>query len=259
MTQERVANALDWSLSKVIRIESGTVNISTTDLRALLQLYGVSEDRIKDLVTLARTAKERAWWSGYKRVLSQPYLDRIGYEAAASIIRQFEPLAIPGLLQTAEYARTYIKELIAPERAGDVDTLVEIRLRRQELLEANEAPLLFFILDEAVVLRQVGGPQVMRRQLQNLVNMTTHPNITIEVVPFSAGVHPGLRGAFTILEFPDPEDDDVLHLESPEGILVTRDLGEQVVTYRENFERLRQVSLGPEGSAVLLNRLAESL
>ncbi|MFC6880511.1 helix-turn-helix domain-containing protein [Actinomadura yumaensis] len=259
LTQDQVAESLDWSLSKVIRIESGAVNISTTDLRALLSLYGVAEERIAELVTLARAARERAWWSGYKKVISQQYYDLIGYESAAAAIRQFEPLVIPGLLQTQEYAHAYISGIISPERRGDVDALVEVRMRRQEILERDHPPLLFFIVDESTVRRQIGGPRVMREQLRHLVELASHPQVVIEVVPFTAGVHPGLQGAFTILEFASAEDDDVLHLESPRDMRVTRDLQEAVVTYRETFEQLRELSLRPEGTAVLLNRLAEEL
>lgn len=259
LTQERVADSLDWSLSKVIRIESGAVNISTTDLKALLSLYNVPEERIDELVALAKAARERTWWSGYKRILSPQYYDLIGYESAASIIRQYENLIMPGLLQTQEYAQEYIANDLPPERAADTEALVDVRMRRQEILEGDQAPKLFFVLDEAVVRREIGGTRVMRNQLRHLVELTNRPHVTIEVVPFSAGANPGLRGSFTILEFPAAEDDDVLHLESPGSMRVTRDLQDAVVTYRERFQRLREVSLRPEGSAVLLNRLADGL
>jgi transcriptional regulator with XRE-family HTH domain len=259
LTQEQVAENLDWSLSKVIRIESGSVGVSTTDLKALLTLYGVSNERIAELVELARLARERAWWSGYRKVISQQYYDFIGYESAAGIIRQYENLALPGLLQTQDYAREYIGRLISRDRAGDVDTLVELRMRRQEILERSDPPVLFFILDESVVRRQIGGPQVMRTQLRHLIDLANRPHITIEVVPFTVGINPGLSGSFTILEFPSPEDDDVLHLESPGSMRVTRDLQDAILSYREDFEELRNMSLHPEGTAVLLNQLAEGL
>ncbi|WP_158581657.1 helix-turn-helix domain-containing protein [Actinomadura spongiicola] len=259
LTQEQVAERLDWSLSKVIRIESGAVNISTTDLRAMLAFYGVAEERINELVQLAKAARERTWWSGYKKILSQQYYDLIGYESAAGIIRQYENLIIPGLLQTQEYAQEYLKNDLPPEHSTDAEALVDVRMRRQEILEIDEGPKVFFVLDEAVVHRQIGGPGVMRDQLRHLIEMTNRSHITIEVVPFTAGANPGLRGSFTILEFPSAEDDDVLHLESPGFMRVTRDLQDAVVTYRERFERLREVSLKPEGTAVLLNRLADSL
>jgi hypothetical protein len=137
--------------------------------------------------------------------------------------------------------------------------LVELRLRRQEIMEGEDPPLLFFILDESTVRRQIGGPQVMRNQLRRLIDLANRPHITIEVVPFTVGVNPGLRGSFTILEFPSPEDDDVLHLENPSSIRVTRERPDAVVSYREDFEELRRMSLHPEGTAVLLNHIAEDL
>jgi transcriptional regulator with XRE-family HTH domain len=256
-TQEQVAENLDWSLSKVIRIESGAVNISTTDLKAILSLYGIDSDRIEELVQLAKAARERTWWSGYRRVLPPQYYDLIGYESAAHIIRQYENLIMPGLLQTQEYAQEYIASDLPPDKAADLDALVEVRMRRQDILDGEGAPTLFFVLDESVVRRQIGGARVMRDQLRHLVELANRPNITIEVVPFSAGANPGR--SFTILEFSSAEDDDVLHLESPGFMRVTRDLQDAVVTYRERFERLREVSLRPEGSAVLLTQLADSL
>ncbi|MGH3241045.1 MAG: helix-turn-helix domain-containing protein [Spirillospora sp.] len=259
LTQEQVADNLDWSLSKVIRIESGSVGVSTTDLKALLTLYGVPEERTAELVEVARLARERAWWSGYRKMISQQYYDRIGYESAAGTIRQYENLIVPGLLQTQEYAHEYISRLIPAESARNVEMLVELRMRRQEILEGEDPPQLFFILDESVVRRLIGGPRMMRTQLRRLIDFANQPHITIEVVPFTVGVNPGLSGSFTILEFSTPEDDDVLYLENPSSMRVTRDRPDTVVAYREDFEKLRRMSLHPEGTAVLLNQLAEQL
>ncbi|MFI0482648.1 helix-turn-helix domain-containing protein [Actinomadura sp. 9N215] len=259
LTQEQVADNLEWSLSKVIRIESGSVGVSTTDLKALLSLYGVPTERIAELVEIARLARERAWWSGYRKIISQQYYDRIGYESAAATIRQYENLIVPGLLQTQEYAHEYISRLISADRAANVEMLVELRMRRQEIIEGDDPPQLFFIFDESVVRRLIGGPRVMRNQLRRLIELANQPHITIEVVPFTVGVNPGLSSSFTILEFPSPEDDDVLYLENPSSTLVTRDRPDTVVSYREDFEELRSMSMRPEGTAVLLNQLAEQL
>ncbi|RAY13662.1 XRE family transcriptional regulator [Actinomadura craniellae] len=258
-TQEQVATALEWSLSKVIRIEAGTVGISTTDLRALLAHYGVADERITEIVALARSARERAWWSSYRKALSQPYTDMIGYESAASILRHFQPLVVPGLLQTSDYAEAITHGLLRPENRSRSEQLIEVRMRRQELLEQPDPPQFYFVIDEAVVHRHVGGQNVMRNQIRRLVELASLPHVTIEVVPFTAGAHMGLGGAFTIIEFPDPEDDDVLSLESERGSVTTRDLHDEVTHYREVFEDLRRVSLRPEGSAVLLSRLADEI
>jgi transcriptional regulator with XRE-family HTH domain len=260
LTQEQVAEAMDWSLSKVIRIEAGSVGISTNDLKALLRHYQVLDpQRTDELVGLARAARERSWWSGYRDVAPPGLLQLIGYETDASIMRNFETLLVPGLLQTEEYARAVIRawEQGAPE--DRVKNLVEIRMRRQELLDRAKPPMLFFILDEAVVRRLIGGKAVMRRQIRRLIEMASTPGITIELVPFSAGAHPGLRGPFVILEF--PVDDDVLYLESAQGDLISRDdlEEEEVLAYREAFEQLRHMSLGPEGSVAYLGKLADEM
>jgi transcriptional regulator with XRE-family HTH domain len=257
LTQEQVASALDWSLSKVIRIEAGSVGISTTDLKALLSVYGIDDQEYIDkLVALGKAARERGWWSNHRDVLSTELLQLIEYESAAAIARNFQPLVVPGLLQTEEYARAILHEHVSGDR---VEALVGIRMKRQELLDRPDGPLLFFVLDEAVIRRLVGGKDAMRRQLVRLVELGRRPNVTIEVVPFSAGAHPGLRGPFVVLEFPDPEDDDVLYLENSGGDLISREESDQVLPYRETFEQLREMSLGPEGSAEYLRQVADGM
>jgi transcriptional regulator with XRE-family HTH domain len=257
LTQDQVASALDWSLSKVIRIEAGSVGISTTDLKALLSVYGIDDQaHIEKLVALGKAARERGWWSNYRDVLSTELLQLIEYESAAAITRNFQPLVVPGLLQTEEYARATLPEYVSVDR---VEALVKIRMNRQELLDRLDGRQLFFILDEAVIHRLVGGKDAMRRQLLRLVELGRRPHVTIEVVPFSAGVHPGLRGPFVVLEFPDPEDDDVLYLENTGGDLISREEPDQVLPYREAFEQLREMSLGPEGSAEYLRQIADRM
>ena len=279
LTQEQAAKAVDWSLSKVIRIEAGSVGISTSDLKALLNLYGIGDpDRTDELVTLAKAAKERGWWSRYSDFLTaanqRELLQLIGYESAASITRNFETLLLPGLLQSEEYARAVIRQFAGkatdgePEdanRAGrdrkaQEDKLVEIRMERQaHLLDWPDPPLMFFILDEAVVRRQVGGRAAMARQIRWLLELADRPYVTIEVVPFSEGAYPGLRGPFVVLEFPDAADDDVVYLESPRGDLIRREEPEQVLPYRETFEQLRDTSLGPEKTKTFLADIASEM
>lgn len=141
-----------------------------------------------------------------------------------------------------------------------MNTLVEIRMRRQEQLDRDDPPLLFFILDEAVVRRLIGGKDVMRRQIRYLIEMAAKPHVTIEVVPFSAGTHPGLSGPFVIVEFPDPGDDDVLYLET-RGDLIRGGISEEgeASVYREVFEQLRRLSLGSDGSVEYLGKLADEM
>jgi transcriptional regulator with XRE-family HTH domain len=260
LTQEQVAAAMDWSLSKVIRIEAGSVGISTNDLKALLRLYKIlDEEQTTDLIALARAGRERSWQSAYRDVVPPRLLQLIEYEAAASITRNFQPLLVPGLLQTEEYARASLKQFAAPTTAQRIDAQVEVRMRRQELVDRDDPPLLFFILDEAVTRRMVESAAVMRRQVRRLIELAGRPHITVEIVPFSAGIHPGLQGPFVIYEFPDPADDDVLYLENPLGDVISRDSPEEVLRYRVAFEELRKLSLGRDGSLTYLNYLAKEM
>jgi transcriptional regulator with XRE-family HTH domain len=260
LTQDQVAAAMDWSLSKLIRIENGSVGISTNDLRAILQYYKITDsDRIAELIAMARVARERSWWSEYREVASRPVLQVIEYEAAAIISRNFQPQVVPGLLQTEEYARAVLGQLNPQSSQEQIESLVNIRMRRQELLDRADPPLQFFIMDEAVVRRLVGGKAVMLRQLRRLIEVSAKPNVTVEVVPFSAGFHPGTLGPFVIYEFPDAADDDTVYLENQQGEFINRDNPEEILAYRERFEQLRELSLGPKGSKSYLEKLADEM
>jgi transcriptional regulator with XRE-family HTH domain len=258
-TQDQVAAAMDWSLSKLIRIENGSVGISTNDLKVLLGHYGIVDgDRIEELIALARAAKERSWWRVYSGIASPKLLQFVEYEAAAMITRNFEPLLIPGLLQTEEYAREVIGKLNEQIPKDHLDALVKLRMQRRELLEqGGPPPWYFFIMDEGVVRRLVGGQDVMRRQLRHLTELADKDNVTIEIVPYSAGINRGMHGPFVVFEFPEPEDEDVLYLESPGGDLINRDDQEVIYAYREIFEELRRMSLGKEGTVEFLHELLD--
>jgi transcriptional regulator with XRE-family HTH domain len=222
MTQRDVAAAMDWSQSKLIRIESGAVNISTNDLRVLLGHYGVDSSRIDVLVGVARAAREPTRWSVYKDVATPDLIAFLGYESSASIIRSFEPLLVPGLLQTEEYARAVIS--VIEDNSQKIDPLVDLRMERQELLVRDPAPNLHFVMDEAAIRRMVGGRDVMRGQLRHLRRLMDHPNITIRIVPFEQGMYPRLQVAYWLFEFPDPEDEYVLYIENqPRGGYLVRE------------------------------------
>jgi len=248
LTQRDVAREMDWSLSKLIRIETGAVSIATNDLRALLALYEITDrQRIDALIEVARASRERSWWSTYKDLVSQEYLAFLGYESSASVIRNFEPLLVPGLLQTEEYAREVLGVLQGPD-VSKIDKLVELRTQRQELLERKEPPSLHFILDEAVIRRIVGDPDVTRRQLNHLREVASRPEITIRVVPFSQGIYPGLRVPYVLFEFPLPEDEDILYIENPQGEMIIREgtpdepEGTPPVVHLGIFWQLEQIS-----------------
>ena len=214
LTQEQVAYAMEWSLSKIIRIETGAVGISTNDLRALLSLYKI-QDRMGELVELARASRQLSWWSKYRGAISPRLLQFIEYEEAASVLRTYEPLVLPGLLQTEEYATAMIQEPSDIGTPPDVlRTGVEVRLMRQNLLEQATPPTLYCVLDESAIQRLPSQKDIASSQLARLISLANRPNVTIEIAPFSAGLYRGMLEPFVILEFPDPEDSTVLFLET---------------------------------------------
>ena len=258
-TQEQVAAAMDWSLSKLIRIENGSVGISLNDLKAILAHYKITdEERTAELIALSKQSRERSWWNTY-RDLSPRLVQLIEYESASFIIRNFQPMVIPGLLQTEEYATAMIRNYSPQATGQEVKTGIEVRMKRQQILQQSQMPLMFFIMDEAAVRRLVGGREAMSRQVKRLLEESAKPAVTIEVVPFSAGAHPGMQGSFMLFEFPDAEDDDALYLEGPGEIRLNRDDAEEISNFRDRFEALRELSLGPQGSVDLLRHLLSEL
>lgn len=244
-TQKEVADALDWSPSKLIRIEAGANIISTTDLMALLQHYNVTDrKRVNELVNVARASRKQAWWDEYRQVYPQQFLTFLGYEASAMRLRQYQSLLIPGILQIREYSQA-VMQAYGDDR-GTVSRGVEVRAKRQAILDAQPGPELFFVLDEAVIHRWVGGAEVMRRQLLRLEELDKRPNISIQVLPFTAGAHPGMRGAFTIFEFPFEAEDYAVLLEHAHRDVLIQNDPEQSSTYVETFFELEALAT-PKG------------
>jgi transcriptional regulator with XRE-family HTH domain len=244
-TQKEVAEAMDWSVSKLVRIENGSVGISTSDLEGLLRHYGIVEDdEVNRFVQMARgTKQEREWWDDYRSSTSQQYVSFVAYENSASVIQQFEPMLIPGLLQQEAYARAVLQELAGSASKQRVDDWVELRLRRQEkLFGRSDPPEMLFILGESCLRPWIGGSEVMRRQLRWLQDAALKDNVTIEVIPFSAGAHPGMKGPFVILQFADELIEDVLFLENSRGDMITRDVKDEIDPYREVLGRLRELA-----------------
>jgi transcriptional regulator with XRE-family HTH domain len=260
LTQEQVARAMDWSLSKIIRIETGAVGISTNDLRALLQLYEIHDaERTAGLIELARASRQSSWWSKYRGDISPQFLQFIEYEESASVSRFYEPLLIPGLLQTEEYADKLIRKLAGPGTpTGLIETRLTIRLTRQQHLLEQDSPLQtsIFVIDEAAIERLVGERAIAPAQVERLISLAKKPNVAIEVIPFRAGLHRGMLEPFIVLEFPDAEDSDVLFIESSQD-LISRDEAGEITRYREIFEDLRTISLGSDGTLRFLTALVK--
>ena len=258
LTLDQVATELDVSPSKIVRIESGAVKVSTSDLKAMLDLYKITDPReVTEFVSMARAARQRPWWKrGYGEVASRPYLEYVEIEQAAAVTLNFEPLLVPGLLQTAEYARAVTRRLGWDVSDDQVNALVEFRLDRQKrLLDAPEPPKLSFVLDESVIQRRVGGAEVMEEQVRHLIELAGRPNITIQILPFDAGLGPRVQTPFVVIQFPDAIDPDVLYLESPTGgALVAKDQKE-VAHYRTAFDELRRMSLSSSDTLKFLQGL----
>ncbi|HEV8561520.1 MAG TPA: helix-turn-helix transcriptional regulator [Actinophytocola sp.] len=244
-TQRAVAEALGWSTSKLIRIETGAVNVATSDVMALLHFYGISDPDVAEDLVAATRSRSKDWWAEYRSVFSQQFLNFLGYEDSAIRIRGYMTLLVPGLLQTEEYATALLTDY-EPERHPDLG--LHIRMRRQEKLDRPNCPELLYILDEAVIHRRVGGPDVMLRQLVRLKELARHPRISLRIVPFSAGMYAGMQGAsFTIFEF--PADDDVITVvEEPRRDVIVDD-SEVNHNYIRKFSELQKTACRTEGEA----------
>jgi transcriptional regulator with XRE-family HTH domain len=269
LTQEQVAVEMDWSLSKVIRIETGAVSISISDLRQLLLLYRVNDpEQVAELVELARIGRQRPWWTRYKDTVPGEYLSYVGLEDESSAMRCFSPAGMPGLLQTEEFAHAMVDASWQTTAGGDpaqpappispeVRARVDVRMKRQqEVLQRPNPPEITAVLDEAVLWRQIGGAPVLRGQLRHLVALSRGPRVTIRVLPFRANIS-HLLSPFVILEFPDPADSDVVYVESTLAQTVLD--GAQVATYRRVFARVQAASLPPEESVARIAGIAEEL
>jgi transcriptional regulator with XRE-family HTH domain len=260
MTQDQVAEEMDWSLSKLIRIETGRVSISTNDVKALLTLYGITDpEQQAQLVDLARVARKKPWWQEYRESVPLEYAQFIGLEAEADSVRCFQPTVVPGLLQTEDYARAILGGR-APGQFTDREARARatVRLRRQEeVLHSEAPPSISVILDEVVLRRAPRDYGVLRDQVNHLVELGSLPHVTIQIVPLAVGAHsPG--GHFTILSFPDPEDNDVVYLET---VLANEFIDRRPETqqYVAEYDRLRTVALSETESLTFIKKVAGEL
>jgi transcriptional regulator with XRE-family HTH domain len=257
LTQREAAEALKWSLSKIIRIEAGTQGISVTDLRALLQLYNVTDDdAVKSLTDAALGSRGQSWWTPFREVISPQLAQYLGHEGSAISIKTFHPFLVPGLLHTEEYATGLLRVHLGPELTRRV---VDLRMERQErIFEQDMPPELIFLIGEEALHRWIGGPAVMGRQLRRLLEVTDQPAVSLQIVPFSAGAHPGLLGPFILLGFEDPGE-DLLFLEGATGDLATRDDHELITRYAEHFEVIRDLALPYDEARTVIGRQAARL
>ncbi len=244
VTIDNVADRLEFSASKVSRIETGQTGASATDVRNMLTVYGVQGTTVDELVQVAREARQRGWWLRYGHVLTGAY---VGLEAGATAIRAYEAQLVPGLMQTEDYARRVIRATRPTIGDEELDSRIRVRTIRQSLLDQNEPIDFWAILDEAVFYRMIGTKAIMRTQLDKLVAISERPNVTLQVLPFVVGAHAGLDGTFAILEYEEIADLDVVFAENAAGgLFLEKD--DELQRYKFIFDRLQATALPPERS-----------
>ena len=252
-TIDQVAERMECSASKVSRIETGQSGVSSREIRKILAAYEVDGPKGEELVEMAREAKQRGWWQLYGTVLTSAY---VGLEAAATELRSFEPLVVPGLLQTEEYARAMVHAGWPGASTEEVEQRIRVRMKRQSLLYQDDPLRLSIVLDEAALRRPVGGIDVMRRQLDRLLQAAELPHVTLQVLPLHAGAHGGMDGAFTILLFDEPANQNlVFAANGAGGLFLEKD--EEIARYAGIFDGLRNGALSPRSSAEMIATLAK--
>ncbi|MEU9478634.1 helix-turn-helix transcriptional regulator [Streptomyces sp. NPDC048191] len=251
LTSGEAARLVGWHQSKVSRIETGASGVKPADVRLLLDAYEVRDEQLRELLLMLAGSEEAGdrhrWWHAYRGVLPPTYRDFISLESQASAMRTLETTVVPGLLQTREYARAVTRVAVRDLDDEDLDALVEVRLARQDVLHAARPLRLSAVLDEAVLRREVGGPEVMARQLERLMDAARLPQVRLQVLPFGAGAHVGLTGPFVIFSFPSTSDLDVVVLDHLTSSLYL-ERKEDLMAYTEAFDTLRFHALSPEDS-----------
>ena len=243
------------SESKISRMELGRVSFKERDVEDLLTLYGqVDTDERERLLALARQANTPGWWHRYGDVLPNWFQSYLGLEAAASLIRTYEVQFVPGLLQTADYARSVVLLGHGRAKAEEIERRVDLRMRRQKILDRPEAVQLWAVIDEAVLRRPVGSRSTMRGQIQALIDATQRQSVHLQVLPFQVGGHSAAGGAFSILRFPDQELPDIVYVEQLSSALYL-DKRDDVELYVDAMERLCVEADQPERAPDTLRRI----
>lgn len=251
MTAEEAANHVGISKSALSRIENALVSVMPPVARALLEMYGVDEPDIDPLLQVAREARKRGWWQAYDDVLPDWFEVYIGLEAEAADVKTYETQLVPGLLQTADYARAVVRAGHPNAVDEEVERRVELRMRRQQ---HDSPPHLWVVLDEAVLRRPVGGPEVMKAQLKKITDAAKVPGNTVQVLAFDAGEHGSMGSTFSILTFPEPMDPGVVYIETRAGSLYLED--QQVRDYTAVFQHLVATALSQRESVAMIAEVA---
>jgi hypothetical protein len=259
LSYEKAGEAIYASAWTIRRMEKAEGGLKLNNVKGLLAAYGVTDPgEVDAFLTLARRANARGWWHGYADVLPGWFQTFVGIEEAAGLIRAYEPQAVPGLLQTADYARALTRAGFPAAPEGEIDRRVELRLARQALLTRPDPPRLWVVVDEAVLHRRVGGRAVLGAQLDRLIEATALPNVTVQVLRPDAGAHPAMFGPFHVLRFPAAELGDVVYVETMTGA-VYLDKQSEVDAYLDALGRICTQAAPAETTASILHDIRESI
>ena len=251
---ESVAEALGWSQSKISRIETAAIAVSPADVGALLELYDADSGEAAELVSLAVEDRQPAWWRQYSDVLPESFNTYLGLESEASRILAYESEVVPGLLQTDAYARAILGQHPLTVMPYEIEQATRLRRARQARLRGDDPLSLDVVLNEGALRRVVGSPEVMREQLAHVVERITQPTITLRVLPFTVGAHPATNGAFRVLEFPHPDDPQIVCLDTL-ALNFYREGLREVGAYQLAHERLRGLALDREQSRAYIEQM----
>jgi transcriptional regulator with XRE-family HTH domain len=246
---EQAAEQLECSTSKISRLETGKGIPKARDVRDLLTIYGIADAKVRDrLIRWAREGQQQGWWHDFSEVLGDKEATFVALEADAASMRSFEATVVHGLLQTPAYTREIGKVALAGLPDADLDLFVELRQQRQQILLRDEAALdLHVIIEEPVIYRPVGGPELMREQLAHLIEVADRPSVTIQILPLTVGIHPAIAGSFALLAFADDIDHGVVYAEGVGGAVILEQR-KDVTTYTRAFDEIRRRALEPEAS-----------
>ena len=238
LSYEQAADALDVTHATIRRMEKAEVGLKIPYVEKLLHTYGITDPaQVEGFLTLAREANRPGWWHRYRDVLPEWFSAFVSLEGEANLIRAYEPHYVPGLLQTEEYARAVLRAGLPHASDEEIERGVALRLERQALLTREDPPMLWAVMDETVLRRAIGGPEVMRRQVDQLIEACDMPNVRLQVMPFAAGPHPLMYGPFHIFRFQIQELPDVVCVESLVGAVYLDQRGD-VSTFLEALDRM---------------------
>ncbi|MEV7011030.1 helix-turn-helix transcriptional regulator [Streptosporangium sp. NPDC051022] len=257
LTLRQSGDYLQRDAGTISRVESGIIPARVADVLALLNLYGVDDRKVRDgLEQLSRDIWRKGWWDGYAADSLGGMLDHAWLETRAEGIRSYAVMLVPGLLQTRDYASAVITASGMGVPADQIERWVEFRMTRQRVLDTEAAPRLRVILDEAVLHRMIGGPEVMRVQLEHLSEAITRPNVTLQVLPFTAGAHASLEGSFMIFDMLEPYS-DVTCVETRGGAVYTE--AEGVENFARAYDSIHNAALTPDESATVIRSAIDSV